>query len=170
MVRAASLIAVAGTEIASATGINCGAQSCKPGAPEFAQFSITIERGSTVSPDVSTKPKARKYRIAIREAAASGPNFSGHYTVVTWGCGVACQALAILDAKTGEVYFPPELALNAYHVVHEDPLPPPFQYQLDSRLLVLIGSPNDTSNVGVFFYLWEPPHLHLIYSENRRWL
>src|SRR5438105_1150903 len=35
-------------------------------------------------------------------AAPDGPNFAGHYTVVTWGCGTECQMHAILDGRTGQ--------------------------------------------------------------------
>src|SRR5437763_667802 len=39
--------------------------------------------------------------------ASKGPNFAGHYTAVTWGWGTECQTLAIVDARTGRVYFAP---------------------------------------------------------------
>ena len=36
-----------------------------------------------------------------------GPNFAGHYIVVTWPCGSPCEMMAIVDAATGKVYSPP---------------------------------------------------------------
>ena len=48
---------------------------------------------------------ARRLRTMLRIGAASGPNFAGHYTPVTWGCGVACQEFAIVDAKSGRVRY-----------------------------------------------------------------
>jgi hypothetical protein len=43
----------------------------------------------------------------LREGAKQGPNFAGHYTVVMWGCGSDCMEVAVVDAKTGHVYFVP---------------------------------------------------------------
>ena len=46
---------------------------------------------------------ARRSRTVLTEAAASGPDFAGHFTVVTWGCGTSCQTVAIIDETTGRV-------------------------------------------------------------------
>lgn len=48
-------------------------------------------------------PEARMFRTKINEALAMGPNFAGHYTVATWGCGSGCQEHAVVDAKTGNI-------------------------------------------------------------------
>ena len=32
-----------------------------------------------------------------------GPNFSGHYVLVQWGCGTSCMNGALIDANTGAV-------------------------------------------------------------------
>lgn len=46
---------------------------------------------------------ARTYRTRLREGAAKGPNFAGHFTLVSWGCGASCQDWAVVDARTGQV-------------------------------------------------------------------
>ncbi len=48
-------------------------------------------------------PDARMFRTKITEAVAQGPNFAGHYTVATWGCGSGCQEHAVVDVKSGDV-------------------------------------------------------------------
>ena len=48
--------------------------------------------------------EARRFRTMIREAAAKGPNFAGHFTVAEWGCGAGCVSVAIIDAATGSIY------------------------------------------------------------------
>ena len=54
--------------------------------------------------DFSGDAAARDYRTVIRDRAAQGPNFAGHYTNVGWGCGSACQGRAMVDAVSGKVY------------------------------------------------------------------
>lgn len=58
-------------------------------------------------PDVSSG-RARRYRTVLRQAAAEGPNFNGHYRVATWGCGTNCIEWAVIDLATGRVWMAPE--------------------------------------------------------------
>ena len=58
----------------------------------------------------------RSYRTRIREGASKGagvlrdgieqqgPNFAGHYIAIVWG---PCEMMAIVDAKTGQIYYAP---------------------------------------------------------------
>lgn len=48
-------------------------------------------------------PEAKMFQTKIREAAQQGPNFAGHYTVATWGCGSGCQQHAVVDAQSGDI-------------------------------------------------------------------
>jgi hypothetical protein len=106
--------------------------------------------------------EARKFASQIREKAAAGPNFAGHYTIATWGCGSTCVGFAIVDARTGAVHFHPEIArvmqvpYQAEHVL---------QYRVDSRLLVIAGEtegPSGQSDVGRFRYAWTDDRFSLI--------
>nr|MBA4160030.1 hypothetical protein [Gemmatimonadota bacterium] len=81
-----------------------------------------IEKPAPV--DLSSHPDARQFRTALSRGAAEGPNFAGHYTVVSWGCGTMCQQLRIVDARTGRVHEGPISLLGV-------------EYRLDSRLLVV---------------------------------
>jgi hypothetical protein len=116
--------------------------------------------GPPTAVDLSSHPKAMRFKTAITEGAARGPNFAGHYTFVTWGCGTACQELAIVDAKSGRVYFPTSLKLNAYHMVRDGT--DPFRFKRDSDLLVVTGSPNDGEKLGTFYFVWRENQLKKI--------
>jgi hypothetical protein len=92
-----------------------------------------------------------------KEFHRAGPNFAGHYVLVSFGCGEAfsaCSGAAIVDARTGRVYQAttpdPESALHLPyfgvfaeqgglyppHSFHNFPLRSHLAYRLNSRLLV----------------------------------
>jgi hypothetical protein len=71
-------------------------------APRFEEYPVTdIFHGIPAAPKLTT-PMERLYRTRIREGVTkgigvmkegieqAGPNFAGHYIVVTWGCGSPC--------------------------------------------------------------------------------
>jgi hypothetical protein len=150
--------------------VNCGHTPCRDGAPQFeAYLAAPAPHAAPPAPLVEDSRMARRFRSVLRAGAATGPNFAGHYTVVTWGCGVACAGLAIVDSATGHAYFPQSLRFNDYHTVRENPLPEPFQFRVDSSLLVIVGAPNEGDKSGIFYYVWKAPKLRLIYSDPRRW-
>jgi len=57
------------------------------------------------APVIIASPRARMFRTVIREWAKDKPNFAGHYIVAKWGCGTGCVRYAVIDARTGKVYF-----------------------------------------------------------------
>lgn len=111
------------------------------------------------------RPGDRLFRTRIREDSAKGPNFAGQYTIVEWGCGTSCVSIAVIDAKTGDVYSGPFGILGygdvmKYADVSEDSFEP-LSYNVRSRLLVVRGCPED-QNCGSYFYEWRPPQFRLI--------
>lgn len=99
-------------------------------------------------------PAAQEFRTAIEEAVAQGPNFSGHYTVATWGCGTSCQGSAVVDNTTGEIV--------AWGIVSSYGL----AYELESRLLV-VNPPQELPSepqpaLSTDYYLLEEGELRLI--------
>ena len=73
--------------------------------PRFEQYSvIEIFHGPPVAVDITSTKLARAYRTQLSEGAKKGPNFAGHFTLVSWGCGASCQTWAIVDARTGKVF------------------------------------------------------------------
>src|SRR2546426_308539 len=84
-------------------------------------------RSTMVAPaavDFTSAPDSRRYRTVLTGAAARGPNFAGHYTVGTWGCGSSCQSNVVLDAATGRIVASFNSSMGA-------------AYRLDSRLLLV---------------------------------
>ncbi len=126
-----------------------GAVASDASLPTFEQFPANPSSAhAPAKVRLDSHPKARRFRTVLREGAAAGPNFAGRYTIITWGCGTACQEVGIIDATNGQVFFPRQLQPNAYDAVTDET--PPFQYRLDSRLLIVAGSPLDRAdNIGI---------------------
>ncbi|HLE62766.1 MAG TPA: tetratricopeptide repeat protein, partial [Pyrinomonadaceae bacterium] len=122
--------------------------------------------GKPASPLVSNR-RARQYRTMIRQDAQAGPNFAGAYTIARWGCGSTCVAFAILDARTGRIYFHPQV-LQVMHVPYQ--AENVLQFRPDSRLLIISGEilpvdPDRQSgpeSVGKFYYEWKNDQFKLV--------
>ncbi|WP_436637642.1 hypothetical protein [Microbaculum sp. FT89] len=69
----------------------------------------------------------RMYRTRIREGAARGVNFAGHYSIVEIGCGTSCRFAFVVDLRTGEVGSFPHGGEENYQMK--------LLYSPDSRLL-----------------------------------
>jgi hypothetical protein len=110
-----------------------------------------------------THGRARLYRTRLREGAKQAPNFAGHYTIIEIGCGAATRCPAILDAQTGQVFFPPELnSAEALLVDIGDVGLETLNYRLDSRVLVVAGTANENlGKDGLYYYVWRDDRLTL---------
>ncbi|MFZ5867293.1 MAG: hypothetical protein ACOYXY_15520 [Thermodesulfobacteriota bacterium] len=120
-------------------------------------------------PDVS-KERARTYRTRLREGAAKGPNFAGHYTVVRWGCGTDCIEFAIVDVISGAVFFPPFLTVQSVPPYDQDNptmIPRNVEFRPDSRLLIVTGT-IDKSSSDKHFYEWTGKELKLVLAYKLR--
>lgn len=113
--------------------------------------------GMKIVPPSVNHGEAHTYRTALRSAAKRGPNFAGRYTIAHIGCGASTVCVAISDAQTGAVYFPTELQSATALMV--DPVGTNFEilnYRPYSRLLIVVGSPNeDSKKAGISYYLWD---------------
>ena len=149
------------------TAIVAGAFAGGDKSPGYQDLPVTnIFKGKPAAVDVSSHPQARTYRTQLRRQAAEGPNFAGHDKIAIWGCGSSCQAFAIVDSRTGRVYFPAELPFVSYVSWDGDDFG--LQFRLDSKLLVLHGSPKEEPRVGTFYYVWQTNRLTLIRSESKK--
>ena len=136
----------------------CGPAQVKEQGPvwalKFTDFPATGSFHGKPAPPILTTKSQKMFRSAIREAAAKGLNFAGHYTIAEWGCGSGCMSIVIIDAVTGKVFAAPFRILSM-------PLPETeggheYQgavYQLNSRLLIADGCPEET-NCGTYYYEW----------------
>jgi hypothetical protein len=134
-------------------------------APSFPDFAVTnFFKGKPAEVDLSSDPKARRFRTQLRLQTAEGANFAGQCRLAKWGCGTGCAEFAIVDCKTGKVYFSKELPYATWSGEWSD-AEPGLHFRLDSRLLVLKGAPLEGPKQGTFYYLWESNKLTLIRSD-----
>jgi len=143
-------------------------------APRFNDYPADPYSGPNAAPDVLRDPRSRMYRTQLRGWAKEKPNFAGHYILATWGCGTGCTQIAVIDALTGKVFHPSGARTNSVVDVHdellieEDPSPRradfgALRYRVDSRLLVLIGTPeNRVENRGISYFVWENDRLRKV--------
>ena len=131
-------------------------------APTFKDFPISEKfEGAPAPVNFSSNPKAAEFKTALTLGAKGGPNFAGYFTVVSWGCGTECQIFAIVDAKTGNVYFPDfgsELGQ---------------EFHIDSNLLV-VNPPSVIQGTykGAYpgwetysaYYVWDGTQLNLLFD------
>jgi hypothetical protein len=140
--------------------------------PNFGSYPAYDLYGGRPAPIRARTRRDRQFRTRLREGAAAGPNFAGHYTVVFWGCGTGCAQLAVVDAKTGLVYWPP---LDYVDI----PTPDGEQYgalyqygpghRIDSRLLVLNCSHHDREqSYTSYFYVFDRGRFRLVRTAQRR--
>lgn len=114
-------------------------------------------RGQPAFPDLSSHPEAARFGPALRLGVRKGPNFAGHYIIVSRSCGRLCREFAIVDAVSGVVY--PGLSDT-----------PPFRYRLDSRLIAFDAPaplPGRTPCAGcsAAYYVWDDERLVIVPPE-----
>ncbi|MBX9620531.1 MAG: hypothetical protein K2X28_00615 [Alphaproteobacteria bacterium] len=133
--------------------------------PKFKDFpSLEAYKGKVSPVDLKSYPEAYKYRTRLQDGVKAGPNFAGHYVVVTIGCGTNCQSQWIVDANNGKVLGKFFSSLGA-------------TYRIDSNLLIL-NPPTEglkqkykeSPNAGFLkeetnYLSWEKGRLELIYKE-----
>lgn len=128
--------------------------------PAFAHYPALVRSGATSASPRLTSVEARRYRTVLREGAAAGPNFAGHYAIVSWGCGASCNELAIVDTRSGQVTFDNRIRdIYSGHVGEINYK----GFRLNSRLLVIAGMPQeDEARDGVTYFEWTGSRLKLI--------
>lgn len=144
-----------------------GAAKKEKPSPRFADYPVREVYRGRVAPVVITGKRERMFRTRLREDSRGGPNFAGHYTVVFWGCGTGCAQVAVVDARTGRVYWPP---LDYVDIPPEaDPEVRNRTFRLDSRLLVLTRSLYDgRGSYTAYYYLFDNNRFRLIRQAEER--
>ncbi|CAN5453084.1 hypothetical protein BH10ACI2_BH10ACI2_14720 [soil metagenome] len=126
--------------------------------------------GTPAAPKLVGK-RSQTYKTVISEGAKAGPNFAGHYSVVTWGAGMGNFSIAIVDATDGRILFMPFDGVGhaGYGLNFEgrDEMNPAFR--IDSKLLVFSGCPGkeyegctDWDKEGVYIYKFENERFKLL--------
>jgi len=147
--------------------ISAWGQDAASRLPQFEDYPVkAVFRGIPVAP-ILTTPIERRYRTRIRQGVekgwgvlrdgkasdAPGPNFAGNMIVVQWGCGAPCMMMAMVDAQTGVVRYPP-MSFEGVGV-HNFGLPlltvglavsrnPDVEFRLDSRLMIVKATPKQS--------------------------
>jgi hypothetical protein len=149
-------------------------------APSFGDFAVkSVWTARPVPVDLKHNAEARQFRTMLRQGAAKGPNFAGHYTIVGWGCGSSCLNWAIVDAKNGYVFFAPGARIVAADHVDSDSDSDrsagldvdynALRFKRDSSLLSVLGAPEeDASREGIYFYQWTGKRLKLVSFFSRK--
>lgn len=148
--------------------------------PRFEDYpAVDAFAGTPAAPKLTT-PAARLYRTRIREGVekgwgvyrdgkeqnAPGPNFSGDMFVVEWGAGAPGLMMAMVDARTGDVYYPPishlgvgtaNFGLPLLSVGWAVPRNPDVQFRVSSRLMIIRATPKQTlpSPSYTYYFLWK---------------
>lgn len=154
------LLMIAFTNVASGTERTDIIKGCIPltlsdaaafRVPKFEEYPAKGAFTGRPAAVILDSPEAKHFRTMLRRGAVEGPNFAGHYTIVIWGCGAGCASFAIVDAKSGHVYFPTDIsALDINHVDGDG-----LNYRLVSRLLIVVGAPDEKdSREGITYYEW----------------
>lgn len=140
----------------------------RPRSTEFRSYPAAVEKTTARSIDFKRSPGASTYRTRLRNALKEGVNFAGRYILTGWGCGTGCSHSAVIDARTGRVYFPDELMGVSVWFGENDYDNETYKFRKNSRLLIIHGTPGpDIENApqrkqGTYYYEWRANRLRLI--------
>ncbi len=139
-----------------------GAENEPPFEYKFEKFAVTDDfKGTPAKPKIKSKGH-RLFRTQLLKAASTGPNFAGHYTVASWGCGSdGCTSFSIIDAKTGEIL--EGVGTTVSRSCKQDWQEKTIIYKPDSSLFIINGNLND-EDLGVFYYELKDKKLKLLKS------
>jgi hypothetical protein len=118
----------------------------------------------------------RMFRTILTGASKERANFAGHYRFEIWGCGTECNAGALIDLQTGDV-FPPPLAGKGSGWEYWIISPSMFEasgidFHANSRLMILrCGYERDRrgNNIpDVFYFVWDGQHFAEVLRDPAR--
>ena len=120
--------------------------------PQFKDYPVRETYTGKTAPVVLMR-NDRRWRTVLREASKEKPNFAGRYILTAWGCGTSCLMGAVIDAKTGKVYWW-GFSICCWDEVGDNFRP--IEFRLDSKLIVFSGVRNEKDHDnGAHFYKFE---------------
>jgi hypothetical protein len=127
--------------------------------PTFTRYAAKVETNKNVKVNLKSHKNANMFRTNLRNAAKEGVNFAGHYILTTWGCGTNCSQSAIIDARSGKVFFPRVLEGAGFGFCELPDETEPLVYKANSRLLVLSGFKGgdlevENGRCGIYYLEW----------------
>ncbi|WP_052732269.1 hypothetical protein [Hymenobacter terrenus] len=126
--------------------------------PQFSNYPVAERyHGRQAAPKLVRGTAAWLFRTRIREAAQGKPNFAGHYIAATWGCGAECLSSAIIDVKTGTVYFNDVSTCCWFSAPAATPTEDfePIRFRLNSRLIIFTGLLGEAGRNGAHYFRFE---------------
>ena len=135
-------------------------------APKPADYPARDIYTGKPAPVILASKRARMYRTVLKEGARKGPNFAGHYTLVAWGCGLGAFSMAVIDARTGRVSFPPFNCVDGadFGLPLVDKRNNP-AFRLDSKLFVFVGSRDEEERTAMYFYVFDKYRFKLVHFK-----
>lgn len=168
MLAASAADALAQKKRPRAKGAAAAARATTSAPPRFEDYPAREVYKGRIAPVILDTRRARMFRSRLREDSRQGVNFAGHYTVVFWGCGTGCAHLAVVDAKTGRVYWPPVDYVDI-PVSPEDAATPHRNFRPDSKLLVLTRAYYDgRGGYAAYYYLFDKNRFRLLRRAEER--
>ena len=121
--------------------------------PEFSDYPTSpAPRKGKKAPLRLTKedlPFKSRLRMGYRESV----NFAGKYVLTFWGCGMECLMGAAIDTETGTVHWLPGTACCwSGDEESGEPELAPFEFRIDSRLIVIGGYVDEKGVKGSHYY------------------
>lgn len=153
------------------------AQAHSARLPRFKDYPASeIFTGVPAAPNLGT-PLDQSYADQIRDGVhkgygvfhdgkeQKGPNFAGKLIVIQWGCGSPCMRMAIVDARTGDVYPPPisfegvgarSFDLPLLTIGNSVAQNPEVQFRPNSSLMLIKATPNQSGRHTsyTYYFLW----------------
>jgi hypothetical protein len=98
----------------------------------------------------------RTFRTRLKWAVDNQKrDFAGHYILTTWGCGAQCIMGAVIDARTGKVYWW-NFSICCWWGFDQDDNFKPIEYRLNSKLMIFFGHRNEKDgDNGAHYYKFE---------------
>lgn len=129
------------------------------GLPTFSQYSVRAENIKSKPVNLKSHKDARMFRTNLRNAAKGKVNFAGHFILTSWGCGTSCAQVGIIDARTGNVFFPDELQGIGMGMSDWSDDTELLEYKANSSLLKLNGfdgaaRERENPDEGTYYYRW----------------
>ncbi len=153
------------------------AQAHSGALPRFEEYPASEMFIGTPAALKLTTPVEQNYAEQIRDGVEKGygvfrdskeqkgPNFAGNLIVIQWGCGAPCLRMAIVDARSGDVYYPP-ISINGVGARSFDlpllmigdsvPQNPEVQFRPNSNLMIFKATPNQSGRHPsyTYYFLW----------------
>jgi hypothetical protein len=144
--------------------------------PKFENFLASSEYSGTLAELRYPASMEKRYKREIRDnyVVETKPNFAGHFVLLHWSCGTACKEMAIVDARNGNIYFPPitdeGIGVPSYFLPfltypNGGTTGPVLQFRTDSRLLIIKCNQGKGWRSYIFYFLWQHDKWRLLRKE-----